>query len=207
MSAKAGREIRTPVVIPINVVTAKPFSKPAEAAPIPMKPKKPVKGIRATNVVVNAVTIMNNAFLILCFIDSFLSCASSKITSWESIPVPIAAMIPAIEGRSRFQLIKVATPRMIRTSDRETVIRAIDAFIFLYLIKTIRETAMTANKPARRVCFVNCSPNLGEILSIFTISNLYGREPVIKIVWSFFISAFVLSIASFLVIPISEPEI
>ncbi len=35
MSAKAGLETKTPVVIPINVVIAKPFRGPAEAAPMP----------------------------------------------------------------------------------------------------------------------------------------------------------------------------
>ena len=65
MSAKAGLDIKTPVVIPISVVTAKPFNNPADAAPIPMKPKNPVRGIIATNVVVNAVAIMNSAFFTL----------------------------------------------------------------------------------------------------------------------------------------------
>jgi len=73
ISANAGLEIKTPVVIPINVVTANPFKSPAEAAPIPMKPRNPVSGIIATNVVVNAVTMMKRAFLIRCVIDWFLS--------------------------------------------------------------------------------------------------------------------------------------
>ena len=115
MSAKAGLEIKTPVVIPIKVVTAKPFNRPAEAAPMPMKPKSPVNGIIATNVVVKAVTMMKSAFLILWETDSWWSLASSKIINCESIPVPIAAIIPASEGRSKFHLIKEATPRIINT--------------------------------------------------------------------------------------------
>ena len=55
ISANAGLEIKTPVVIPIKVVTANPFKSPADAAPIPMKPRNPVSGIIATNVVVKAV--------------------------------------------------------------------------------------------------------------------------------------------------------
>jgi len=194
-------------VIPINVVTANPFSSPADAAPMPMNPRKPVNGIIATKVVVKAVTIMKRAFLIRCFSDSNLSRASSRIINWLSIPVPMAAMIPAIDGRSRFQLINAATPRIIRTSDSDTVISASDVFIFLYRMNTTRETAAIAKSPAKRICFVNCSPRFGEILSIFTISSLNGREPVIRIVWSFFISSFADSIASFLVAPEPEPDI
>ena len=174
---------------------------------MPMKPKNPVSGIIATKVVVKAVTIMKSAFLIRAFIDSRLSCASSRMINCESIPVPIAAMIPAIEGRSRFQPISAAVPRIIRTSERETVTRAKDALIFLYRMKTTIETAMIAKSPARRICFVNCSPRFGDILSIFTISNLKGRDPVIRIVWSCFISCFVASIASFLVAPCPDPDI
>ena len=171
MSANAGLEIRTPVVIPMIVVTAKPFRSPAEAAPMPMNPRSPVSGRSATVVVAKAVVIMNNAFLIRCAIDALLSRASSKMINWESIPVPIAAMIPAIEGRSRFHPIRAATPRMIRTSDRETVTSAKDTLIFLYLMKTKRETATIANRPASKICLVNVSPRVAEILSIFTISN------------------------------------
>lgn len=207
MSANAGLEIKTPVVIPINVVTAKPFRRPAEAAPIPMKLRNPVSGIIATNVVVNAVIIMNRAFLILCLIDSLLSRASSRIINCESIPVPIAAMIPAIEGKSKFQPISAAVPKIIKTSDSETVTKANDALIFLYLTKTTKETAIIAKSPANKICFENSSPKFGEILSIFTISNLKGRDPVIRIVWSCFISAFADSIASFLVPPCPEPDI
>ena len=65
MSANAGREIRTPVVMPMIVVTAKPFRRPADVAPIPMNPNIPVRGSSATVVVAKAVVIMNNAFLIL----------------------------------------------------------------------------------------------------------------------------------------------
>ena len=207
MSAKAGLEIRTPVVIPISVVTAKPFRSPAEAAPIPMNPRKPVNGIIATNVVVKAVTIMKSAFFTLCIIDSNLSRASSNMISCESIPVPMAAMIPAIEGRSRFQPISEATPRMISTSDRETVTRAMETFILLYLTNTTIETAMIANNPAMRICFVNWSPRFGDILSSFSICSLNGSDPVIKIVWSFFISNSAASMASALVVPEPEPEI
>ncbi len=207
ISANAGLEIKTPVVIPINVVTANPFKSPADAAPIPIKPKNPVKGIIATNVVVKAVTIMKSAFLIRCTIDSSLSRASSKMISCESIPVPIAAMIPAMEGKSRFQLIRDAVPKIIRTSESETVTRARDALIFLYRMKTTIETAIIAKSPANRSCFVNCSPRFGEILSIFTISSLKGREPVIRIVCSFFISVLADSIASFRVVPEPEPDI
>jgi len=116
-------------------------------------------------------------------------------------------MIPAMDGRSRFQLISDAVPRIIRTSESETVTRAIDAFIFLYLMKTIMETAAIAKSPASRSCFVNCSPRFGEILSIFTISNWKGSEPVIRIVCSCFISSFAASIASFLSSPCPEPDI
>ena len=70
MSANAGREIKTPVVIPMIVVTAKPFRRPADAAPIPMNPSNPVNGRSATVVVANAVVMMNKAFLILCAMDS-----------------------------------------------------------------------------------------------------------------------------------------
>lgn len=172
-----------------------------------MKPRNPVRGIIATNVVVKAVTIINNAFLILCLIDSLLSCASSKIIICESIPVPIAAIIPAIEGRSKFQPIREAVPRIIRTSDSETVTSARDAFIFLYLTNTTIETAMIAKSPANKSCLVNWSPRFGEIWSIFTISSLKGREPVIRIVCSCFISAFADSIASSRVVPLPDPEI
>jgi len=139
-------------VIPINVVTAKPFRSPADAAPIPMNPKNPVSGIIATNVVANAVTIINSAFLIRCLIDSNLSRASSRMISCESIPVPIAAITPAIDGRSRFQPIRAATPRMIRTSDSDTVTSASEIFILLYLTKTTIETARIAKSPAIRIC-------------------------------------------------------
>ena len=152
MSANAGREIRTPVVIPMIVVTAKPFRRPTEAAPMPMNPSNPVNGRSATVLVANAVAIINNAFLILCAIDSLLSRASSKIINCESIPVPIAAIIPAIEGKSKFHPINVATPRIIRTSERETVTNAKETLIFRYLMKTKRETAMIANNPASIIC-------------------------------------------------------
>ena len=155
MSANAGLDIRTPVVIPINVVTAKPFSNPADAAPIPMKPNKPVNGSNATVVVAKAVAIIKRAFFTLWIIDSNLSRASSRMISCESIPVPIAAMIPAIEGRSRFQPISEATPSIISTSDNETVTKAMETFIFLYLTKMTIDTAMIAKSPAIRICFMN----------------------------------------------------
>lgn len=138
---------------------------------MPMKPRKPVRGIIATKVVVKAVTMIKRAFLIRALIDSCLSWASSRIINCESIPVPIAAMIPAIEGRSRFHPTRDAVPRMINTSDKETVTRAREALIFLYRTKTTIETAMIAKSPASRICFVNCSPRFGEIWSIFTISS------------------------------------
>ena len=137
-----------------------------------MKLKNPVSGMSATKVVAKAVMIMNNAFLIRCLIDSLLSRDSSRMISWESIPVPIAAMIPAMDGRSRFHLISVANPRMIRTSESETMISANAVLIFRYLMKTMSETAAIAKSAAIRICLVNCSPSRGEILSNFSISSL-----------------------------------
>ena len=84
MSANAGLEIKTPVDIPMIVVIAKPFRRPADAAPIPMNPRSPVNGINATVVVANAVAIINRAFLILALAESLLSLASSRIVYTSS---------------------------------------------------------------------------------------------------------------------------
>jgi len=72
--------MKTPAVIPIRVVTAKPFNKPAPAAPIPIKPKNPVKGTRETKAVAKDVKIINKALFILSFKDSDLTLYSSRIT-------------------------------------------------------------------------------------------------------------------------------
>ena len=187
--------IKTPTRRPVRVMSAKPFSNPAETAPIPMKVSQPVRGIKAARVVKNAVKIILNAFLILCFRDSIFALDSSKIINWLSIPVPIAAMIPAMAGRSRVKtcLNSAANPRIIKTSERDVKISANDIFIFLYLMKTKIETARIANTAAFKICFVKSSPRLGEILSSFSIVSLNGREPVFKIVCNFFISIFALS--------------
>ncbi len=47
-----------------------------------------------------------------------------------SIPVPIVAMIPAMLGKSKFQLMKEAIPRMIIISDMLVINKAIEDFIF-----------------------------------------------------------------------------
>lgn len=151
---------------------------------MPMNASQPVRGISAARVVRNAVKIILKAFLILCFSDSIVVFDSSRMISWLSIPVPIAAMIPAIAGRSRVRTWRkrAANPRMIRTSDREVRINAKDILIFLYLMNTRMETARIANAAARRICFVKFSPRFGEILSIFSICSLNGREPVMRTV-------------------------
>ena len=81
ISAKAGLVTNTPTVMPISVVTAKPFSKPAPAAPIPINPKNPVNGTRETKAVANDVKIMKSALEILSFNESdFCLLDSSSIT-------------------------------------------------------------------------------------------------------------------------------
>jgi hypothetical protein len=153
MAANAGLVIKTPVVIPINVVIANPFRRPALTAPTPRKLTHPVKGTKATNVVANAVKIINRAFLIFCFIDSPFCFASSRITNWLSIPVPIVAIIPAILGKSKFHFIKDATPKIIKTSQKETATKANEVFRFRYLTKTKIKTEIIANNPALRIFF------------------------------------------------------
>ena len=177
-SAKAGRVIKTPAVIPISEVIAKPCNKPAPAAPIPRNPTAPVSGTRETNAVANDVKIMNNAFLIFTARDSAFPLDSSRITIWESTPVPIVAIIPAIEGRSRFHFIRAAIPRMIISSEKDVTSKAKEIRIFRYLMKIIKETARIANNPPVKTSFINASPRTGEIRSILTIFNLKGRLPV-----------------------------
>ena len=196
---KAGLVIKTPAVIPIIVVIAKPFNKPAPAHN---------KGSNATTAVKYAPKMMVNALFILCFIVKNVLClASSKIIICWSIPVPIVAKIPAMLGKSRFHSIKEAIPKIIITSEMLVINKAIEDLNFLYLKKIITETARSAANPANKIDFMNSSPRTGEIISNLTISNLYGRLPVIKIVWSLCIDSFEASYASSLVSPVSEPEI
>ena len=125
---------------------------------------------------------MNNALLILCFKEIVDVWASSRIIICESTPVPIAAIIPAIEGRSRFLLNSAETPRMIATSDRLVRITARDNFIFLYLKNIINPTANIDAIPAIKIVLMNSFPKSGEIVSSFSICSLKGSEPVIMTV-------------------------
>ena len=129
---------------------------------------------------------MYNALLILCFNEIEEVWASSKIIICESTPVPIAAMIPAIEGKSKFLLNNAETPKMIATSDKLVNITARDNFIFLYLKNIINPTAKIDAIPAIKIVFMNSFPSNGEIVSSFSICNLKGSEPVIITVWSCF---------------------
>ena len=172
MSANAGRVINTPALIPINVVTAKPLSNPAPAAPMPMNPKAPVNGTRETKAVAKEVKIINNAFFIRSLREINLKPDSSRITICESTPVPIVAIIPAIDGRSRFHLISAAKPRIIINYEKEVAKSAKEIFIFLYITRIISETARIANNPAIKTAFVNSLPSKGDIVSNFTISSL-----------------------------------
>jgi hypothetical protein len=105
MSVKAGLVIKTPAVIPISVVIAKPFNKPAPAH---------IKGSKATTAVKYAPRIIEKALFNFCFkLKDTLCLASSNIIICWSIPVPIVAIIPAMLGRSRFQRIREAIPRIL----------------------------------------------------------------------------------------------
>ena len=164
MSVKAGRVIRTPAVIPMIVVIAKPFSNPAPAD---------IKGSKETRAVKYAPRIIANALFSLCFKlkDVFCLASSSIIICW-SIPVPIVAKIPAILGKSKFQSMKEAIPRIIIISDMLVKTNAKEDLKFLYLKNIIKETAISATNPARKIDLMNSFPKSGEIISSFTISNL-----------------------------------
>ena len=56
-----------------------------------------------------------------------------------------------------------------------------------HLKNIAKETPIKAIKARINRFFVNSFPSTGEIVSIFTISNLYGKLPVIRIVCNFFI--------------------
>ncbi len=146
------------------VVNAKPLNRPAPAQ---------YSGIIAATRVRYAERIIEEALLILSLIPAErLLLASSRIMICWSTPVPIVAKIPAIEGRSRFQPIKEATPRMMINSEKEVKSRARDALIFLYLTRTIKDTKTMAEIIATNIAFMNPFPKDGEIVSSFTISNL-----------------------------------
>ena len=103
--------MKTPAVIPIMEVIAKPLKRPAPAQ---------YNGRSANKEVRYAVMTTKRALLSL--FDMFVSfpvLASSKITICWSIPVPIVARIPAIDGRSKFHFINEATPRIINNSEKE----------------------------------------------------------------------------------------
>ena len=122
-------------------------------------------------------------------------------------PVPIPAIIPAIEGASRFQLIKAATPKVINTSENIVMITESVIFIFLYLIKRITEIIRKTTNASKTMFFVNSFPRAGEIVSSFTTSSLYGRLPVIKIVCSLFMFSSAFLKASSCVVPVPGPDI
>ena len=150
---------------------------------------------------------MYRARLILSVRDSVEVLDSSKIIIWESTPVPMAAMIPAMAGRSRFLANRAETPRMMRTSERLVSKTARESFMFLYLIRTTIPTARIAASPARKIVFMNSLPRSGLIVSSFSICNLKGRDPEISTVWSCFIWFSASSYASSLVKPVPDPEI
>ncbi len=143
MSANAGRVMNTPAVIPMIVVIAKPWNSPAPALN---------KGSKATTVVRYAVMTTKIALLILCLIfESFPVLASSTIIICWSTPVPIVASIPAMEGRSRFHLIKDAIPKIIKTSENAVSNNAKDIFSLRYLAKIKIATKNIDIAPARRI--------------------------------------------------------
>ena len=96
---------------------------------------------------------------------------------------------------------------MIIISETLVIKRAIEDLNFLYLINIIIETTKSAESPAKNIDLINSFPRTGEIVSSLTISNLYGKLPVIKIVWSLCIELAASSYASLLVAPLPEPEI
>ena len=59
----------------------------------------------------------------------------------------------------------IISERLMKSNTRQD-------FIFLYLIKIIREIAKKAANPARRIYLINPAPRVGEIVSSFTIYNL-----------------------------------
>jgi len=71
---------------------------------------------------------------------------------------------------------------MIIISETLVINNAIEDLNFLYLTNIKKETARSATNPAMRIDFMNSFPSIGEIVSSLTISNLYGKLPVIKTV-------------------------
>ena len=64
------------------------------------------------------------------------------------------------------------------------IIIGIEIFNFLYLIIIIEATAKIEINPINNAFFTNTSPNEGDNVSILTIFNLVGSEPVIKKVYN-----------------------
>ncbi len=125
---------------------------------------------------------MYRARLILSLRDRVLVWDSSRMIIWESTPVPIAAMIPAMAGRSRFLANRAETPRIIKTSERLVSKTAKESFMFLYLTKTTIPTARIAARPARKIVLMNSFPRSGLIVSSFSIWSLKGKDPEIRTV-------------------------
>ena len=136
MSAKAGLVTNIPTVTPKIVVSAKPLNNPAPAQN---------NGNIAAIIVKNAPIIMKKALFIFSPIPIFaVETASSIITIWSLTPVPIPAIIPAIDGASKFHFISEAIPKVINASENIVKITDNVIFIFLYLTKIRIETIMKA---------------------------------------------------------------
>ena len=89
---------------------------------------------------------------------------------------------------------------MFNISLEDIKITGRDILKSLYLKKIITETAITVAIMTHIAFLKNWFPNTGEIVSIFTMSNLTGNDPVIKTVCNLFIFFVASSIASSLVL-------
>ena len=140
------------------VVNAKPDRTPIPVTPLVI-PTYARGNIAATkvaaeaNIMKNALLILNlSAVAVLLVATPFFS-TSSVIIIWSSTPVPMAARIPAIAGRSIVQCITEATPRMSTSSAKLVIIIGITSIGVLYRMNTITAITRSASIPAMSAPF------------------------------------------------------